>query len=359
MSKRKYIYYPFFILCLFFSCIDPFELNLEDGETNFLVIDGDFTPDKRSHKLQMYYTNSQVVRKRRPVEGAMAYLVDENGQQEAYEDLGNGAYELMGTTIKGEVGQSYFVKIDLPNGEKYRSKPASIPRKIRGDSTYIQFGFVEELLITGAITRKSFLEVFVDSPLPTDGEDYWLKWDVSTLYSFPELICSPLGPPPDICFIPGKNDLQLVTILNGERFGDNRIEKLKVNSKQLTINDFEFRGKHYFLVNQQSINKEAHDYWDKLNRVANQTGSIFDAPPAGVQGNLYNVNDESEMVLGYFELMNTDSLRGYTNAAELSTDYVFPVRVCPGTFFFTNEFFRECCNCERIDNASLVRPEWF
>ncbi len=353
--------YAIFIGCLLMAiaCIDPFELTLEDGATQFLVVDGAFTPAKRSHILELYYTNSQIARRRRPVEGAMPYLVDENGQREAYKELGEGSYELKGTDIQGKVGATYFIEIDLVDGTKYRSRPAAIPQKIRGDSAYIKFGFKEELLITGAITRKPYLEVFVDSPLPNDGTDYWLKWDVATLYSFPELLCSPLGPPPDICFIPGNNDPQLVTILNGERFGSNRVEGVKVNEKRLMPNDFEFRGKHYFLVNQQSITKEAHDYWDKINRIANQTGSIFDAPPAGIQGNLYNVNDETEVVLGYFELTNIDSLRTFITAGSLSTEYTFPIRVCPGTFFFTREFFIECCNCERIEKASLVRPEWF
>ncbi len=359
MIPKRLYYLLFSCLCLAIACIDPFELTIEDGETEFLVVDGTFTPDKRPHTLNMYYTNSQIVRRRRPLEGAMAYLVSEDGLREAYKDLGEGNYELAGAEIQGQVGRTYFLEIDLPNGQQYRSQPAAIPRKIQGDSAYARVGFIEDLLITGAIDRQAFIEIFVDSPPPTNGQDYWLKWEVSTLYSFPELdLCDPFSAPP-ICYVPGNNDLQAVTILNGERFGNARLEGLKVNQKRLVPSDFEYRGRHYFLVNQQSMNKEAFDYWDKINRIANQTGSIFDAPPAGIQGNLYNVNNEEEMVLGYFELVNTDSLRAFVTAGQLSTDYVFPVRVCPGAFFTTRRMDRACCDCLRIENASLVRPEWF
>ena len=286
-------------------------------------------------------------------------MVAEDGTREAYVEMQQGTYQLEGKQIKGETGKEYFVEIKLPDGNEYRSRPAQMPRLIKGDSTYIRFGFIEELLITGAIAQKSFLEVFIDTAVPQDEQDYWLKWEANTLYSFPEIICSPLAPPPKTCFILGIPDPQQVILFNGERFNASRLDKLKVSQKRLVPDDFEYRGRHYFLVNQQSITQETHDYWDKINRVANQTGSIFDAPPAGILGNIYNVNDEKEVVLGYFELSNTDSLRAFVTGGELFDVYKFTTRVCPVIGNPFTRFFRECCDCQRIDNSTLDRPSWF
>ena len=358
MQKIIFINLLFGIFLIIGSCIDPFTIELEEGQV-FLVVDGEFTPEKRPHLLELYYTNSQVSRRRTPTEGATIELVSGEGERELYTEIDKGIYQLKGEKIEGEENGEYFVKIKLVNGAEYQSVPAKMPRQIKGDSAYIRFNFLEETLITGAITKTSFLEVFVDSPLPQNDSDYWLKWEVSTLYSFPEIMCGPLGPPPDICFIPGKNDPQQLMLLNGERFGNGRVERLKVNEKRLVSNNFEYRGRHYFLVNQQSINKETYDYWEKVNRVANQTGSIFDAPPAGIPGNIYNVNDPEEMVLGYFELTHTDSLRAYITAGELSNDFKFPTLVCPTSSSSFFEFFRECCDCTRIENSTLNRPAWF
>lgn len=340
------------------SCIDPFALDLEGNEDSALVIYGDFSTDKRAHQLEIYTTDSQVIRNKQPVVGATVTLVaDDTEERENYQTVSPGIYEVSGTEIVGTIGGQYHIEIALPNGNKYQSRPAIMPRKIRGDSAFIQINSVEELLVTGAITNRSFLEVFVDSPLPTDNNDYWLKYDVTTLYSFFELVCTTL--PPDICFIPGRNDPQLISLINGPRFNGARLDNFKVNQKRLLPDNFEFRGRHYFLVNQQSITEGAFDYWDNLNRVTNQTGSIFDAPPAGVPGNIYNVNDPSETVLGYFELTNTDSLRTYITEGEIFKEYQFTTLVCPSTFRFNNQFYRECCNCELIEGATLNRPSWF
>ncbi len=359
MNKIKITLLTFLFLGIN-SCIDPFTLNLENNQQAALVIYGDFSTDKRAHQLEIYTTDSQIIRNKQPITGATATLVaDDTGEREDYQVVSAGVYEVNGSTISGATGSQYHIEICLPNGNKYQSRPATMPRKIRGDSAFIQINAVEELLVTGAITTKSFLEVFVDSPLPTDNNDYWLKYDVTTLYSFFEIICSPLGPPPDICFIPGRNDPQQISLVNGQRFNGSRLENFKVNQKRLLPDNFEYRGRHYFLVNQQSITEDAFDYWDKLNRVANQTGSIFDAPPAGVPGNIYNVNDPAETVLGYFELTNTDSLRTFITEGEIFQDYQFTTLVCPSPFRFNNQFFRECCNCELIEGATLERPSWF
>ena len=357
----KYLYSitTLVLLLVLNACIDPFELTLEDGTEEFLVVDGTFTPENRPHELEIYYTNSQIQRRRRPIEGASIRLVDEAGVTENYQELGAGKYQLLGQRISGQAGRTYHVEIDLPNGEKYQSQPAQMPRKISGDRTHIVFSLLDEILTTGTVIQRPSLEVFVDSPLPQDGMDYWLKWEVSTLYSFPEVLCGPIPPPPATCFVSENINPQQVILLNGERFSGERITSLKVSEKRLERTDFEFRGRHYFLVNQQSIPKEAHDYWDKVNRVVNQNGSIFDAPPAGIPGNIFNVNRSEEMVLGYFEMQHTDSLRAFITAGDLMDVYRFPTNVCPGPRVVSNQFVIECCNCQRIENASLIRPEWF
>lgn len=341
------------------GCIDPFEIELEGGQ-EFLVVDGEFTPENRAHELVLYRTISQIARQRTPVLGADITLIDEAGKRADYIELDEGKYQLPANLINGETGKDYFVEIKLRTGEEYRSQPAKMPKLIKGDSTYIRYNQLDEILLTGRIIQRSFLEVFVDTPLPTGGEDYWLKWDVTTLYSFPEVICSPLAPPPLTCFISGNTDPQQVTLLNGERFDKGRLEGFKVNDKRLGVNDFEYRGKHYFIVNQQSISKETYEYWDKINRLSNQSGSIFDTPPAAIQGNIYNVNDPEEVILGYFELSHTDVLRQFVSANSLGNIYRFPTNVCPTLLNpFNSSFFRECCGCLRIENATLDRPSWF
>ncbi len=339
------------------SCIDPFNFDLPEG-AQFLVVDGEFSPANRAHQVKLYYTNGQRIGQQIPVEDASLWLVDADNNKERYQHINQGIYEVAGTEIKGVVGATYHLEIELENGTQYLSKPEKMPPLIKGNSVQLEFEVKQAVNLNNTIIEKSFVVAYVNTSLPTD-TDYWLRWDVSSIYSFPEWQCNPLGPPADICYVSQTPNKQQVTLLNGENFNASSIEKLQVADKILTPTEFEFRGRHYFLVNQQSITEQAHNYWANINQIANQSGSIFDPPPAAIRGNIYNPEDETEMVLGYFELLQTDSLRSYVTKIDLDPFYRFTEQVCPNAMMFIFPFAGECCDCERIENSSLERPVWW
>ncbi len=52
-------------------------------------------------------------------------------------------------------------------------------------------------------------------------------------------------------------------------------------------------------VKQYSLTPEAYTFLDIMKRNTEQTGSIFDAQPSGIFGNIHNVADATEPVIGY------------------------------------------------------------
>lgn len=340
------------------TCIDPYQVDLKDSNTKFLVIDADFTTEDRVHELHLYYTTSHFKRQRQAVENAEIILKSSNNETAVYENKEAGKYELPMEAMPAKEGVAYHLEIKF-DGQVYHSQPVIMPQAVKADSTYLRFEAFEELLINGAINRIPSVAVFVDSKIPQDGRDFWLKWDVEILYSFPEVYCGPLAPPPKICFVKKQPILEQVFLFNGARSDVGRISELKVFNEFLGNEDFEFRGRHYYLVSQKSITKEAYDYWSKVNKLSNQTGSIFDVPPAGIIGNYFNVNDKEETVLGYFEVANSHILRAYTTEAILYEHHPFTIDVCPNVFNPFSQFYRECCNCPSIENSTLDRPSWF
>ena len=51
---------------------------------------------------------------------------------------------------------------------------------------------------------------------------------------------------------------------------------------------------------QMSISERAYHFWSLLFAQITKFGGPFDTPPAPIEGNVYNENDENEMVLGFF-----------------------------------------------------------
>ena len=116
--------------------------------------------------------------------------------------------------------------------------------------------------------------------------------------------------------------------------------------------------RHYFTTLSHSITKEAYDFWNQVDVLTNASGSIFDLPPARIEGNFFNVNDPDEIVLGFFEVANTTLDRFFT----VVSDSPFPVPES-GCDFDPSDSFKVypefCLECIPEDGCSLNRPPFF
>lgn len=67
------------------------------------------------------------------------------------------------------------------------------------------------------------------------------------------------------------------------------------------------RGYHLF-VEQYALSEESFEFWDLLKR-SNQGGGLFDLQVGSISGNVKNINNEDEPVLGIFEAAQLRSIR--------------------------------------------------
>jgi hypothetical protein len=56
------------------------------------------------------------------------------------------------------------------------------------------------------------------------------------------------------------------------------------------------------LIKQYSISKDEWDFWNKLSKVNESMSDIFASQPFPVTGNIHNINNSTENVLGYFRV---------------------------------------------------------
>jgi hypothetical protein len=60
--------------------------------------------------------------------------------------------------------------------------------------------------------------------------------------------------------------------------------------------------KYSILVQQFGITQDAYNYWENLKKNTELRGSIFDAQPSQLVGNIHCLQDPTEPVLGYVSL---------------------------------------------------------
>src|SRR5690606_27742860 len=126
---------------------------------------------------------------------------------------------------------------------------------------------------------------------------------------------NPFNQPPPDCYVFGFPDPERITLLNGDQFGGSAVINTQIVAKRII--DESFLSRHYFNVRQTSISKSAYEYWRKVRELVNNTGSVFDTPPAPIYGNVSNVDDDTEVVLGYFEVARVAQTRMYTTRADV------------------------------------------
>lgn len=336
----------FFILCSLSSCIQSFDFE-GDTKNSFLVVSGAFSTSNEPHYVYLSRSFAFDNRSGKPVEEALVTLHDDVGNSEQLLEVYAGAYKLKGTSIKGEVGRSYYLEINLLDGDTYQSKPQKILTPIVADSSHYRFASPSRFTDAGIEVIQKELQILVDVQLPPDS---YLRWEVDEYYDFTEFPCSPLSPP-KTCYIQVENFEQLIATVGNEGANTLPLRDIFIVPKELDTHSREFTSLHYFNVYQHTISREAHEFWSRAKAITQQEGDIFDAPPAVIPSNIVNLNRPQELVRGFFEVSSVNVVRTSITSGEMAEEFFIQV-YCK---FPTSE----CCNCLGFENSSREKPEWF
>ncbi|MCE7992174.1 MAG: DUF4249 domain-containing protein [Roseivirga sp.] len=368
MKKRnKTIYRVLCLTALAFitaACSEVVDLKTENEE-GALVVYGRITNGTLGNEISLSRSTRSGLPPR-AVSGASIELLGNQGNSGRYIEGEEGTYIFDGSLI-GVPGQAYHVRIQLADGTVYESVPEIMPELSARDTLKYVLQEIEEISNQGVATSRFVISIFADTEILDPRPDLFLKWDIEEVYSFQQAFL-PMHNFPfytrNTCYVKEELEQQRVLLYDGSQLRANSISDQRVVDR--TIDD-DFRGVHYFNYIQQSLTTGAYNFWQGLDRNVNRVGSIFDQPPGALSTNLFNVNDPSEDVLGYFEATAADTVRlKITNAI---VDRFFPVPCVspPEVDFARFMCFRcierlfepECLDCLLIPKSTLNRPVYF
>lgn len=335
------------------SCVDQIDF-AQSPENSLLVVDGQITLGPGPHKISLRELGDFGAEPNRPISNAKLTLIEDSLRSAVMTEIEGGTYQLAEGEFVTTVGKKYEVLIELENGNAYRSLPEIMPQSTQLDSVYYETTFEEELNERGRTVEDYYLAVFVDGEIPVLEDGPFIRWKVEESYNFVEL---PSPNPLDqllVCYFNRDTDPQAIRLFDGGQSVSPFIRKEQV--ARIFI-DWTFEQRHYIRVFQQSLTAEAFEYWQNIDQVTNQVGSIFDVPPAGVPGNIINENDPNELVLGYVQAVAVDTALTFTVPAFLSE--IFIPTYCQLNFRPSIGFPSECFNCIIFDGATYERPDYW
>ncbi len=304
MKSVSYIFASLFFLVIS-GCITQF-VPETDEDQNLLVVEGLITdqPDVNTIKL----SRSLPLGKKttlRPLKGCTVSITDDQGNTFLLTESSNsGTYLTDASVFQGIVGRKYTLHINTNNSTATHYSYQSLPMELRAvppvDSLYYEkVTLAEKTEYSGP---KEGCQVYLNTYDPTGNCNYY-RWEYIETWKFqlPYLTTN------NTCWI--TNNSKSITIKNTSVLAEDKVARLPLN---LITNETDRLAVRYFiLVNQYSVSEDEYTYWEKLQSISEEVGSLYDITPSSIPGNIFCVEDPAEQVLGYFSVSAKTSKQIY------------------------------------------------
>ncbi len=290
------------------SCIDPVDLPIRQTERR-LVVDGFITDEAPPYPIKLTYSGnlsrSLLIPDELAINGAVATVEDNLGNRATLDQdpLNPAFYWLRDARLRGVTGRSYTLRITLPDGSRYASRPELLAPVPPLERVYGEYQPSDR-----NTTLLNRFTVRIDTKDPdTPGNFYrWQAYCYMPVWSGPD----PLRGSGSIAYSPFYG--LLTNVLSDQLINGNRIAgRLVLNPPLVGL------GAQYVEVRQYSLSRAAFQYWTLYEQQLARSGTIFDPQPASIEGNVRADADTTKLALGFFGasavsrqriIMQTDTL---------------------------------------------------
>ncbi|MES2838643.1 MAG: DUF4249 domain-containing protein, partial [Bacteroidota bacterium] len=233
-----------------------------------------------------------------PPPSAVVSISDNLGNAETLTYMGNGKFET--NTTQGVIGRTYVLEIKLGDKKVYKSTPQTIKKPIPIDKIYTEYvpykGY-PNVFIGGEF------HVYLDTIDPATTGDYY-RWNYTNYdpidYCLATAQIKETGPDNRqyICCEPcwAVNYCVGCIYLGSDQYNNGK----KINRQFIGKFPYNTVFSTFLQVEQKVLTKENYIYWKEIDGQINNSGGIFDTPPANIHGNIYSETDSNEQVLGFF-----------------------------------------------------------
>ena len=331
------------------SCVTPYQpdtVSISSG----LVVEGEITDQPGPYTVKLTRTADYSFKSLNLLEtGATVTISDNQGHQEILREQSTGGiYQTGATGLRGVVGQIYKVTIKTKNGKVYESAPERLSAAPPIQKLYYDYS-IEPTGTTYA--RRQGWNVYLDTKDPEATGNYyrwtWTHYEpvaaCQVTYTSKEYIglscCSACW---DIARCYTCTNVSSDVNINGQAISHQSIARVPYTSL----------SPYYIEVQQQAISAGAYAFWKSVRQLTANTGGLFDAAPALVEGNIRCVSDPAALAYGFFGAtgLSEQYLVVNRSAGQGVPDLPTPVRI---------PFPSNCYPCENSLYRTPNKPRWW
>lgn len=307
------------INCLVFKyCVEPFSPEIDRYE-DILVVDGLLTNDSIPPFVRLSRSLSYASKENITESKALVVIIDDEGKEIPLEETGKGFYQAGADEIAGKAGHQYKLKIQTKDGKVYESEFESLKEVPDIDSIY--YCYEEHSSNSGDELRKG-LQIYLDTHDANNNTWYYRweweeTWEIEVPYPSGSLLVNneivPRREQVARCWVGERS--RNILIASSDNLNEDVIQQFPLQYVNTLSNKLFFR--YSILVKQYALSQETYHYWQQLQDMNENLGTLFDQQPTQVIGNVKNVDDPEEPVLGYFEVASVKKDRIFIERNEL------------------------------------------
>ena len=298
----RFVYLVIFLVFLN-SCVDPATIDIGESD-EILVVSGFITTDEGPHRVELSRTAKfgsvfdGVISK---VQDATVLVRNSGGEVIEFEEVLDGIYESP-ADFRAEVGETYTLQIETNLGTNYSSLPQTVVAGPEIEELEVRYRRLPSSDPVNFVSGVEVYSVFTDPP----EERNFYFWGVEGTFvvkTFPELFViqgDPDVPAPkdccDRCWL-SENNINTNQLLSDEQIDGERITSL---AGFISDDGQRYTERYYANVQQYSLNEEAFNFYTLIASQVSIDGDLFDPPPARIRGNIINLDDPTEEIIGFF-----------------------------------------------------------
>jgi len=314
------------------SCKKPFTPTLVTTGKHYLVVEGainsgaDSTIIKLSRTVEVAVSGHESFR---PEANAVVTVEDDQNVAYILGSRNNGIYA--SASLNLDIARQYRLRIQTSDGKVYLSEFVPVKTAPAIDSV-------------GYTIKSNGLQLYVNTHDPANKSRYY-RWDFEETWQFHALYSSDYisngkeltqrNASQQIYYCFNRDVSNTINLGSTARLKEDVIYQSPVAF--IPSNSEKIETKYSVLIKQYCLTPEAFTFYETLKKNTESVGSIFDPLPSELKGNIHNVNDASEPVLGYISAGSVQTKRVFISNADLPTEWrvKYPYEGCrmDSTFF--------------------------
>jgi hypothetical protein len=327
-SSRCTFIFAIFLTCtiVITSCIEPYFPTFSRSQTNKYVVIGQVLDIEGYQTVKISLTSQLENPTSIPLTDCSTKITDSRGKEYLLTEYEPGSYRVWMNSSDLTPGVEYKLNIVTPAGVNIVSEFDKMNECPNVDSVYYER---EDLPTKSTSVFIQGIQFYIDLNA-TNTDTRYFRWDIEETYEIHAEY-------PKEWYYDGS--LKRIVPPDYSNFVCWRTQKVKnvftLSTQNLKVNSYKQHPLHFvdntssrliycysLLIEQYSLSEQAYSYWEQLRINSNETGGLYEKQPLPMTGNLKNLTNPDEQILGMFYASSIKKRRIFVNHVDnLTIDY--------------------------------------